>query len=70
MSAIESPKLIIELKRLHDDAVAVTLVSEASEIIRRIVKISRLLVFEQGGEEAAISRNAYEEAGECALLII
>lgn len=65
MSAIESPKLIIELKRLHDDASTVTFVSEASEIIRRIIKIRRLLVFKQRGEEA-ISRYIDEEVGECA----
>ena len=56
MSAIESPKLIIELKRLHDDTRAVAFASETNEIITRIIEISRLLVFTQGGEEEAIRR--------------
>lgn len=51
MSASESPKLIIEFKRLHDDPNTVNFVSGANVIVKRIRKMSRVLVFKGEEEE-------------------
>lgn len=61
VSARESPKLIIEFIRLHDDPNAVNFASVAKVIVKRILKMRIVLVFkgEEEDKEAMVMVEMY-----------